>query len=45
LEEINNMPLYPTEDIIWDENIVPTEFFSGEGQSPNREKTSSDSKV
>ncbi|XP_071117060.1 RNA helicase aquarius-like [Haliotis cracherodii] len=31
LEEINDMPLYPTEDIIWDENIVPTEFFSGEG--------------
>lgn len=25
------MPLYPTEEIIWDENIVPTEYFSGEG--------------
>lgn len=25
------MPLYPTEDIIWNENIVPTEYFSGEG--------------
>ena len=25
------MPLYPTEDIIWNENIVPTDFFSGEG--------------
>lgn len=25
------MPLYPTEEIIWNENIVPTEYFSGEG--------------
>lgn len=25
------MPLYPTEDIIWDENIVPNEYFSGDG--------------
>lgn len=24
------MPLYPTEDIIWNENIVPTEYYSGE---------------
>ena len=24
------MPLYPTEDIIWDENVVPTEIYSGE---------------
>uniref|UniRef100_A0A0L8GB52 RNA helicase aquarius n=1 Tax=Octopus bimaculoides TaxID=37653 RepID=A0A0L8GB52_OCTBM len=31
LETINEMPLYPTENIIWDENIVPTEYFSGEG--------------
>lgn len=31
LEQINEMPLYPTEDIIWDENIVPTEYYSGEG--------------
>ena len=31
LEALNNMPLYPTEEIIWDENIVPMEFFSGEG--------------
>ena len=28
---MNELPLYPTEDIIWDENIVPTEYFSGEG--------------
>ncbi|XP_055884455.1 RNA helicase aquarius-like [Biomphalaria glabrata] len=30
-EAINEIPLYPTEKIIWDENIVPSEFFSGEG--------------
>ncbi|XP_049959812.1 RNA helicase aquarius [Schistocerca serialis cubense] len=31
LEALNEMPLYPTEEIIWNENIVPTEYFSGEG--------------
>uniref|UniRef100_A0A182P429 RNA helicase aquarius n=1 Tax=Anopheles epiroticus TaxID=199890 RepID=A0A182P429_9DIPT len=31
LESLNEMPLYPTEDIIWNENVVPTEFYSGEG--------------
>ena len=31
LEQINEMPLYPTEDIVWDENIVPTEYYNGEG--------------
>ena len=31
LEQINEMPLYPTEEIIWDENIVPTDFYSGDG--------------
>lgn len=25
------MPLYPTESVIWDENVVPTSYFSGEG--------------
>ena len=30
LEAINRMPLYPTEDIIWDDNIVPSEYYSGE---------------
>lgn len=30
LEELNNMPLYPTEEVIWDENVVPTEIYSGE---------------
>ncbi|XP_017468597.1 PREDICTED: intron-binding protein aquarius [Rhagoletis zephyria] len=31
LEALNEMPLYPTEDIIWDENVVPSEYFSGDG--------------
>ena len=31
LQEINEMPLYPTEEVIWDENIVPGEFYNGEG--------------
>ncbi|XP_007576287.1 RNA helicase aquarius [Poecilia formosa] len=31
IEQLNQMPLYPTEKIIWDENIVPTEYYSGEG--------------
>lgn len=31
LEALNEMPLYPTEEIIWDENVVPTAYFSGEG--------------
>jgi len=33
LDQINEMPLYPTEDIVWDENIVPTEFYSGDSKS------------
>ncbi|XP_075145338.1 RNA helicase aquarius [Haematobia irritans] len=31
LDALNEMPLYPTEDIIWDENVVPTEYYSGDG--------------
>lgn len=31
LEALNEMPLYPTEEIIWDENVVPSEYYSGEG--------------
>ena len=31
LEALNEMPLYPTEEVIWNENVVPTEYFSGEG--------------
>ena len=31
LQALNEMPLYPTEEIIWDENIVPGEYYTGEG--------------
>lgn len=31
LQALNTMPLYPTEEIIWDENVVPCEFYSGDG--------------
>ncbi|CAM9839047.1 unnamed protein product [Lampetra fluviatilis] len=31
IQALNEMPLYPTEKIIWNENIVPTEYFSGDG--------------
>nr|XP_018901599.1 PREDICTED: intron-binding protein aquarius [Bemisia tabaci] len=31
LEDLNSMPLYPTEEITWNESVVPTEYFSGEG--------------
>ena len=27
LQELNEMPLYPSEDVIWDENIVPGMYF------------------
>lgn len=30
MEYINSLSLYPTEDLIWDENRVPTEYYSGE---------------
>ncbi|XP_050542377.1 RNA helicase aquarius [Daktulosphaira vitifoliae] len=29
LKLLNSMPLYPTEDIIWNEAVVPTEYFNG----------------
>lgn len=31
LDSLNEMPLYPTEEVIWDENVVPTAYFSGDG--------------
>ena len=31
LESLNSSPLYPTEDILWDQSIVPYEYFDGEG--------------
>ncbi|XP_067030979.1 RNA helicase aquarius-like [Acropora muricata] len=30
IDAINEMPLYPTEQILWDENVVPTEYYSSE---------------
>ncbi|RWS28225.1 intron-binding protein aquarius-like protein, partial [Leptotrombidium deliense] len=30
LDALNEMPLYPTEDTIWDENLVPTQFVSSD---------------
>ncbi len=32
LEAINAMPLYPTEEILWDVNIVPSEYYNGESE-------------
>ncbi|XP_004347836.2 aquarius [Capsaspora owczarzaki ATCC 30864] len=31
MDILNAMPLYPTEALLWDENVVPSEYFSGEG--------------
>lgn len=33
LEAINALPLYPTEEILWDENIVPSEYYNGESKA------------
>lgn len=30
LNALNEMPLYPTESIIWDENLVPTSYYNGD---------------
>ncbi|VDD76728.1 unnamed protein product [Mesocestoides corti] len=30
LAQMNNAPLYPTEELLWNENLVPNEFFSGD---------------
>ena len=31
IQALNQMPLYPSESIIWDENLVSSQFFSGDG--------------
>uniref|UniRef100_A0A158R470 Intron-binding protein aquarius n=1 Tax=Syphacia muris TaxID=451379 RepID=A0A158R470_9BILA len=31
LQQLNEQPLYPTEKVIWDENLVPYDEYSGEG--------------
>ncbi len=32
LQAMNSMPLYPTEEILWDINVVPTEYYNGESE-------------
>ena len=29
-DDVMKMPLYPTEDLIWDPNLVPEEHYSGQ---------------
>lgn len=31
LQQLNRAPLYPTEQVIWDEDIVPTAYYGGDG--------------
>ncbi|CAI2352518.1 unnamed protein product [Caenorhabditis sp. 36 PRJEB53466] len=31
LTQLNEKPLFPTEQVIWDENVVPYEHYTGEG--------------
>ncbi|XP_046911562.2 RNA helicase aquarius [Dermatophagoides farinae] len=30
MKSLNQMPLYPSEEIIWDENLVPSKYYSGD---------------
>jgi intron-binding protein aquarius len=30
LDEVNDAPLYPTEEVLWDENVVPSDYYNGE---------------
>lgn len=32
LQQLNEQPLYPTEKVIWDENLVPYDQYNGEGK-------------
>ncbi|KAI6217229.1 hypothetical protein M3Y99_01779400 [Aphelenchoides fujianensis] len=34
LDKINSQPLYPNEEIVWDENLVPYEEYNGQGVLP-----------
>ncbi len=34
IDDINSMPLFPTEQMIWDENSVPTDYYNGVGCLP-----------
>lgn len=32
LDALNEMPLYPTDEVIWDENVVPTEYHASDSR-------------
>ena len=32
LDEVNDAPLYPTEEVLWDENVVPSDYYNGESE-------------
>ncbi|CAG7823151.1 unnamed protein product [Allacma fusca] len=32
IKQLNSMALYPTEEMIWDENVVPSDYHSSSGQ-------------
>ena len=32
LQVINDTPLYPTEEVLWDENVVPSDYYNGESE-------------
>jgi intron-binding protein aquarius len=32
IKRLNAMALYPTEEVIWDENVVPSDYHSASGQ-------------
>jgi intron-binding protein aquarius len=34
LDKINAQPLYPNEEVIWDEELVPYEQYNGDGVLP-----------
>ena len=36
LEELNDTPLYPTEQVLWDENVVPSDYYNGESKDTIR---------
>lgn len=39
LQRVNEMPIYPTEDIIWDDGLVPDEYTLTSGKPQCNETT------
>lgn len=37
LDELNDTPLYPTEQVLWDENVVPSDYYNGESKGTKME--------